>query len=136
MHIHFILNRTSVWIFICRFLGKIAVVVFTQLDIVDVLFNTVYDEKLHIANRFIWIGGDGWTGYSLQRQEVAVNALGVRPKIKEVEEFDEYFMKYVVKTALIIKRFIIKHYDFNWKRHVRWHVLVRLSTLLPSGNIN
>ena len=78
----------------CYFItGETVVVLFTQQAITNKLFDVVFNRGYQ--GRFVWLGGDAWTGYTISKlsQEVAVKALGVRPKNEVVPAFDQYFMK-------------------------------------------
>lgn len=68
-------------------------IVFTLHDTASVIFDMAFD--LGFRKRFIWVGGDAWAGFKIDSRvaEVVNMAIGVKPKIKVVEEFDQYFMK-------------------------------------------
>lgn len=68
------------------------VVVFAQQDWSNALFDIVYDRGL--KDRFVWVGSDGWSGYTITAKNPSV-ALGVQFQSQKVEEFDNYFCKLV-----------------------------------------
>ncbi|XP_045162922.2 metabotropic glutamate receptor 6-like isoform X2 [Mercenaria mercenaria] len=66
---------------------KIVAILYVSEEVARDIFNITRD--LNIADQFIWIGSDAWTGRNLDIK--AANTLGVQPKIVKIKDFDDYF---------------------------------------------
>ncbi|KAK3581869.1 hypothetical protein CHS0354_000285 [Potamilus streckersoni] len=72
--------------------GKIVVVLYAYLDLVEVLFQTIYERGY--SGRYIWVGSDAWAAREFTKagvQMVADGAIALLPLAKEMPDFDKYF---------------------------------------------
>ncbi|KAL3861474.1 hypothetical protein ACJMK2_007508, partial [Sinanodonta woodiana] len=72
--------------------GKVVVVLYAYLDLVEVLFQTIYERGY--SKRFIWVGSDAWAARDFTKpgvQIVADGAIALLPLAKEMPDFDDYF---------------------------------------------
>lgn len=71
------------------------IMMFAYQDLLSPLFDMVFERGL--KDRFVWVGTDSYAGYKvLAKYPVVLDlSLGVQFQSKQVEEFDNYFFKFV-----------------------------------------